>query len=1061
MSNQLIKTTEQGKENVFPRTRIQDLFDDTSGQKLIDILNSFNMLFVPYLGNKPYTRNQISPELRRQGLWLTYVIDNTVYTEWYDKIAIDDTNWGSDTNWRQGSNALVGDLSVSPNGTWVINGEDSGITIKGDKGDSPVIRIYNNKIQVSYDKGVTYEDLNNTPIYTKFRFNRSTNTYQVSTDLGQNWTDVSSDKVYYQFRYNGETNTHQVSTDFGTTWTNISEDKVFYQFRTEGNRLQVSTDLGANWNDCSEPIAAWFRWADTSGTGNVGKIQISRDQQNWSDLSPTMTNNLYIKGYVSTVGDLPSNATIGDIYMVGPTYDESDTTHDYPHYRMWVKQSSGWVDNGEYQSNVQISQTTGQETGITMSQKAITNSIEVETTRATAAEQAIIFDVSAHNDGAVFESISALLDSSNLDTIIPVSFRHGGMTIRFIQGSVPNSNNKYAHYRLMTTYFSTSKMDWQGVDDEPTAGSDNLVKSGGVKEELRKKVNVINDSESKLTDNSDGFYFTDKSGNVIAKITDNGLQAIKFLNKDGGEIDETYNEIKEDIARLNETDNEIKEELVLNKTDVDNRLTEIEKTKVSIDNNHSETKILDNSDGFYFTDKNYNIIAKITDNGLQSINFLDKDGNEIGSEGIEGENGTLPIILNNKLTPSPRKVHPLYGKDIYSFGDSLCKGAWEKMLADITGANFNKKANNLTSWGGSFTGDEGGPLYNEEGYGQNGDRPGGLRRAKNFVLMPKETYGNKDIIFFENVHDGVLESENISAKPFMWTRYAIYEGQEFYDTNVAGNYFNNNRSSILQSVGFTTPQVGTMVKMKVKAVTIPLVFSNGATANGSVKISINGNDFETEVTEGDSIEQVIDKISVWSFSDSTGWKNKKLNSTTINLQYVGGNDSSENDIITFDGQGTGVAATVENKTETVAYRTHAFLSLDINEWNNSEAWSYYAQHSRCYSNWKGVIEYIQRNCPETKMYMLLFPNSIYKKSYARPDGSFDVEAFYASTPWQQHIDNRRCLINVADYYNIPIIDLEKEMNVMCNWETYFPENNVHMKTSLYQRFAEIIASKIY
>ena len=79
MSNQLIKTTEQGKENVFPRTRIQDLFDDTSGQKFIDILRSFNMMFVPYLGNKSYTRNQISPELRRQGLWLTYVIDNTTY----------------------------------------------------------------------------------------------------------------------------------------------------------------------------------------------------------------------------------------------------------------------------------------------------------------------------------------------------------------------------------------------------------------------------------------------------------------------------------------------------------------------------------------------------------------------------------------------------------------------------------------------------------------------------------------------------------------------------------------------------------------------------------------------------------------------------------------------------------------------------------------------------------------------------------------------------------------------------------------------------------------------
>ena len=414
MSNQLIKTTGQGKENVFPRTRIQDLFDETSGQKLIDILKSFNMMFVPYLGNKSYTRNQISPELRRQGLWLTYVIDNTVYTEWYDEVAIDDTNWGSDSNWRQGSNALVGDLSISPNGTWVINGEDSGITIKGDKGDSPVIRIYDNKIQVSYDTGVTYEDLNNTPVYTKFRFNSQTNTYQVSYDLGANWQDISdekvyhkfrynqvtntyqesinfgktwsnisaekvyyrfrfnkdtntyqesidfgktwsnisAEKVYYQFRYNAETNTHQVSTDLGQNWTDVSSNKVYYQFRTNDNRLQVSTDLGTTWENCSEPIAAWFRWADTSGTGNVGKIQISRDNKTWSDLSPTITNNLYIKGYIAAVGNLPSNAAIGDIYMVGPTYDESDTTHGYPHYRMWIKQSSGWVDNGEYQSNI-------------------------------------------------------------------------------------------------------------------------------------------------------------------------------------------------------------------------------------------------------------------------------------------------------------------------------------------------------------------------------------------------------------------------------------------------------------------------------------------------------------------------------------------------------------------------------------------------------------------------------------------------------------------------------------------------------------------------------------
>lgn len=440
MSNQLIKTTEQGKENVFPRTRIQDLFDDTSGQKLIDILRSFNMMFVPYLGNKSYTRNQISPELRRQGLWLTYVIDNTVYTEWYDEVAIDDTNWGSDSNWRQGSNALVGDLSISPNGTWVINGEDSGISIKGDKGDSPVIRIYNNRIQVSYDNGITYENLNTTPVYTKFRFNsqtntyqvsydlganwqdisdekvyhkfryneatntyqesfdfgktwsnissenvyyqfrfnKETNTYQVSKDLGKNWTDVNSNKVYYQFRYNPDTNTHQVSTNFGNTWTNVSEDKVFYKFRTNENKLQVSTDLGSSWEDCSEQIAAWFRWTNGDTANSVGKLQISRDEQKtWTDLSPNITNNLYIKGYVATVGQLPtSTAALGDIYMVGPTYDESDTTHDYPHYRMWVKQSSGWVDSGEYTSlSAGITQSLTEEENTVPSNKAISTDI--------------------------------------------------------------------------------------------------------------------------------------------------------------------------------------------------------------------------------------------------------------------------------------------------------------------------------------------------------------------------------------------------------------------------------------------------------------------------------------------------------------------------------------------------------------------------------------------------------------------------------------------------------------------------------------------------------------
>lgn len=76
-------------------------------------------------------------------------------------------------------------------------------------------------------------------------------------------------------------------------------------------------------------------------------------------------------------------------------------------------------------------------------------------------KQEIIYDVSARNGGVVFESLSALLSSSNLNTLIPTSVRHGGMSIRFIQGSVPNSDNKYVQYRLMSDTFDTNVNNWQ------------------------------------------------------------------------------------------------------------------------------------------------------------------------------------------------------------------------------------------------------------------------------------------------------------------------------------------------------------------------------------------------------------------------------------------------------------------------------------------------------------------------------------------------------------------------------------------------------------------------
>ena len=67
---------------------------------------------------------------------------------------------------------------------------------------------------------------------------------------------------------------------------------------------------------------------------------------------------------------------------------------------------------------------------------------DVVGSKLTKLESEAIYDVSAHNNGVVFESLQSLLSNSDLDSLIPTSIRCGGMSIRFI-----NFYNKYVQYR--------------------------------------------------------------------------------------------------------------------------------------------------------------------------------------------------------------------------------------------------------------------------------------------------------------------------------------------------------------------------------------------------------------------------------------------------------------------------------------------------------------------------------------------------------------------------------------------------------------------------------------
>lgn len=90
-----------------------------------------------------------------------------------------------------------------------------------------------------------------------------------------------------------------------------------------------------------------------------------------------------------------------------------------------------------------------------------------------------VFDVNRYvGSNTPYDSLSQVLN--NAATLIPTAVRRGGMSIKFIQ----SSDNKYVQYRYMGNSIAnadfTNTDNWQGVDDEPTAGSNNLVKSGGI-----------------------------------------------------------------------------------------------------------------------------------------------------------------------------------------------------------------------------------------------------------------------------------------------------------------------------------------------------------------------------------------------------------------------------------------------------------------------------------------------------------------------------------------------------------------------------------------------------
>lgn len=283
----------------------------------------------------------------------------------------------------------------------------------------------------------------------------------------------------------------------------------------------------------------------------------------------------------------------------------------------------------------------------------------------------LIYDISDIT-GDSYPTLSAALAD------VPISIRNGGVTVKFIN----SSTSKYEQWRLMDTQFSTDVSLWQGVDDVPTTGSSNLVKSGGVKESLdslnfkvlKKETQVLSNLEIRtVKDNLDikqsvdniddteenGFFITDFNGKIIFKVSVDSIDAVDL----GSNSRDIITNIAESIATTIST--------II--------------TNAAIDSFKSETV----QKGFYITDKDGKIYAKIVDGELDALDF----GNILKSKIQDEVIGIVEDGLNDNAVNYALAFNKEYNK-LNTLRDELLTIA--KSVEDVKETGGNTFVKNIT-----------------------------------------------------------------------------------------------------------------------------------------------------------------------------------------------------------------------------------------------------------------------------------------------------------------------------------------------------------------------------
>ena len=100
---QLFEKVAKGYIPIYPLASMQSIVDENQSINLVKVLNKYNHIYVTFQDSAKETRLIIPNFLRRYGLWISYEVDGSLYTEYFKGSNMDaqqEERWSDDSYWE-------------------------------------------------------------------------------------------------------------------------------------------------------------------------------------------------------------------------------------------------------------------------------------------------------------------------------------------------------------------------------------------------------------------------------------------------------------------------------------------------------------------------------------------------------------------------------------------------------------------------------------------------------------------------------------------------------------------------------------------------------------------------------------------------------------------------------------------------------------------------------------------------------------------------------------------------------------------------------------------------